>query len=134
MSDKPRYRLSTKLTGLRPRRAGARLDAGPQPKPPSIPIPEKGRYRLANGSVVCISEIRYGFAGGHIEDTKAIFTYSVATGETSVKSYRAVEYLGPLRAAGEHGASAMTTGHPEAKSPSSQHDRGLSKKERRQDA
>jgi len=64
-------------------------------KPASIPIQAKGRYRLANGSVVCISELGDGIAVGHIEDSEQVYTYQAYAGETSVPSYRTVEYLGP---------------------------------------
>ncbi len=74
----------------------------------SIPILTTGRYRLANDSVICIRELQDGIAVGHIEDSYQVYTYSADTGETSVPSYRTVEYLGPARVAGEHGASEVS--------------------------
>ena len=60
---------------------------------PTVPILAKGRYRLANGSVICISELQDGIAVGHVEGSVQVYTYTTI-GETTVPSYRTVEYLG----------------------------------------
>lgn len=50
-------------------------------------ISKTGRYVMRNGSIMIITELRWGIAVGYVEDSTQTYTYDAATGRTSIPGY-----------------------------------------------